>query len=192
MERMPFRELCAMTKLPEFHCFHCEKDVSQRNLGFLRICPVCLHILCHDCQEKKKTPCPGRQNVLYLEQSKIKQSLKLPAQPGDSWLPVLQIFAEQGMIRRDLINWRIAKDQPYGSINGLPQLSGQCLATNGIECLVMQGDGRCFIGHYDFFVEDTDRISGLEKKACKTCKTRKTRKANKNDLAREILLAIFQ
>jgi hypothetical protein len=68
--------------------------------------------------------------------------------------PIVRLFAQYGIQRRRIDNWRQLNPPIVGAIHALPNLRGHCVATDGIECLVVQPTGKTFIGHYDFFIRD--------------------------------------
>ena len=87
--------------------------------------------------------------------------------------PVVAIFAEASLVRRDLAEWRMVNDTPTGEINGIPASRGLLVATNGVECLIRQGADSWFLGHYDFFRRD--RVAG-DKNSRESTRTQKLMK----------------
>ena len=58
--------------------------------------------------------------------------------------------------------WRLLPECPIGSINGIPSMQGQAVATNGILVAIIQCN-RLLIGHLDFFVADEQTTSDRTK-----------------------------
>jgi hypothetical protein len=63
---------------------------------------------------------------------------------------VHEFFLAHKLQHRQFDNWRLTKPC-LGSINGLPNLRGFVLATNGILCYLENERGEICQGHFDWF-----------------------------------------
>lgn len=52
----------------------------------------------------------------------------------------------------------------YGEIHGIHRIRGLCIATNGILCIIVDGNGKIFVAHWDWFVKDKDLSEPTETK----------------------------
>ena len=66
---------------------------------------------------------------------------------------IAQLKASYAIILPKPYEWRLIAEPCVGQINGLPKTQGIVVATNGIECLIVQENG-LVLGHNDFFVAD--------------------------------------
>lgn len=81
--------------------------------------------------------------------------------PNASAFVSFQQFARAyGVLVKHSRDWRLVHHTRFGAvgqIHGLPNSRGQLIATDGIECFIIRGDGSIFIGHIDFFVDDKEQ-----------------------------------
>lgn len=75
-------------------------------------------------------------------------------QTNDGYGAICRLFNQYGIIRRNLHQWRHVPETPLGQINGIPASFGRLHATDGIECLIIQGSNAYFIGHFQYFIAD--------------------------------------
>lgn len=54
--------------------------------------------------------------------------------------------------------WRLVKNQPFGSIKGLPTMQGIAVATNGILVAIERSDRSILFGHLEWFRGDKGEI----------------------------------
>ena len=62
--------------------------------------------------------------------------------------------------------WHFTK-RIVGQVHGIPTSRGVMVATNGILCLIEQGDGKEFLGHIGWFLADKEDEQQDVKKATK-------------------------
>ena len=54
-------------------------------------------------------------------------------------------------------HWRTLEPAPFGQIEGLPQLRGKCIATDGVKSILVREDGRWAFVHNLSFLPDEDQ-----------------------------------
>lgn len=64
--------------------------------------------------------------------------------------------------------WRLVKDQPIGSIVGLPTIQGIAVATNGIIVAIERSDRSILFAHLEWFKCDKGETEPREPKAIGT------------------------
>lgn len=79
------------------------------------------------------------------------------------------------MLPKPTETWRLVKDMPVGSINGLPTCSGVAVATNGIIVAIERSDRSILFCHLDWFSPDKNmgEIKMLKEKASTTTTKKK-------------------
>lgn len=71
-------------------------------------------------------------------------------------------------------DWRLLSPCVVGEINGLPNLRGTAIATNGILVAIVQQTG-LIIGHLDYFVADQDQSMPQDVNRSVVVKAKKTK-----------------
>lgn len=78
------------------------------------------------------------------------------------------------MLPKPTETWRLVKDQPSGSIVGLPTIQGIAVATNGILVAIERSDRSILFCHLEWFKCDKGEIETIrEPKAIGSGKTTK-------------------
>lgn len=62
------------------------------------------------------------------------------------------VVSNRLMLPKPADDWRLLKDQPIGSINGLPGIVGPAVATNGILVAIERSDRTIMFCHLEWFI----------------------------------------
>lgn len=73
------------------------------------------------------------------------------------------VVANRLMLPKPTETWRLVKDQPSGSIIGLPSIQGIAVATNGIIVAIERSDREILFCHLEWFKCDKGEIEPLSR-----------------------------
>lgn len=59
-------------------------------------------------------------------------------------------------LKKGAPEWRVPKRSCYGEVNGLPNLRGKLILTNGIIAYIVREDGKWADVHFDWFIPDEE------------------------------------
>lgn len=89
---------------------------------------------------------------------KFKPTKSSMRRANDGYGEICRLFDQYGIIRRNKQDWRLVPNSPLGQVNGISASYGRCHATDGIECLIIQGSTAYFIGHFQHFnIDESER-----------------------------------
>jgi len=85
------------------------------------------------------------------------------------------VVANRLMLPKPTETWRLVKDQPIGSISGIPTIIGKAVATNGIIVAVQRTNGEVLWCHLQWFEPERNEGEIKQLKAKVSAEPRSTK-----------------